>query len=474
MKKNTSRIQLLVVFLLLLGVGVTALVVSQKGTSQFDIRKRASAPSGTATLTLETSSTQRYIGDVFPVKVMLNTADTPISGVALRLSYPFTGTTPEIEVVDADPSTTGVQIESHASSLSLTTNVNSVVRQPESNGNVFIDFSATTTSPTGFSNSQPQLLATIKLKANKAISRSINHDPIRSQITRKSDGLDILLSIPAFSLTVIADTAAPTVTITSGLENGVTATSSAVMFSWTGTDNPPRPSDTSVPLLYSYQFDSTNWTDFLSATTITKTLTHGAHTFKVRAKDLSGNINTPSAPGSSRSFTLNLTKLQIVFPLQGITQNRDTKKVTVVLKRGSYIQRFDNVDAAWNTTESAYMVSLGPLTRPFTTASDYTASIDDSSRLRRRYTNLTFTNGVLNIIKKKAATDALLVADFSDDNKLNIEDFGLLMSKITALTTPVTSSIQKFDLNADGTLDISDIGLLLANYTSLEKIGDPE
>ena len=71
----------------------------------------------------------------------------------------------------------------------------------------------------------------------------------------------------------------------------------------------------------------------------------------------------------------------------------------------------------------------------------------------------------------------MLVADFDNNNALELQDYGLLManfSQSSGLSVPVTTANAKYDLNGDNLLSIDDIALLLTNLTSLQKVGDPE
>ncbi|MBI2404832.1 IPT/TIG domain-containing protein [Candidatus Gottesmanbacteria bacterium] len=223
-----------------------------------------------------------------------------------------------------------IQITSNAQALGLVTNVNETLLQPATNGNVFIDFSATTTSVTGFDTaSDSALLATIYFKANKVKAVTVTHDPIRSKITRKSDSLDILQTIPVKVFTLVADTQAPTVTIGDEIKTtdtmtseGVvgrgtttnpnadsTTTNPAVTFTWRGVDYPTRPSDAVSIVKYAYRFNAeafqTTYDD--KRTSVTKTLRHGKNTFEVKGQDASMNTSVPASPGSKRAFTVDLT-----------------------------------------------------------------------------------------------------------------------------------------------------------------------
>lgn len=554
--KKPSLISLIFMSLILLvGLGVGVFTISQKSGGQFDVRKRASGGLGVATLTLQTSATMRYVGDIFKLDIMINTAGKKISGAAFRLVLPYSAA-PVLELLDDDPNADGTQITSHATSLGsgMATSVNTAQSQPS--GQMFIDLAAITSDPNGFtSDVNGQKFATMRLKAKKTGSVTFEHNSEASRITDKETGLDILRTIAPYTITVVADTEKPTVTITDGPAEGSTSTSSAVTFRWSGTDVPVRPADTAIDLKYQYQFDTTAST-YVSDSSVTKTLTHGTHAFKVRAKDVSNNEGSFTAV---RTFKLNLTPqinsvtpdggnvgtvvtikgynfgttkatvkfggvaataaditswtdtqivvkvpaaakdnvtvtsaaaltsntaafnvgtaITLVVKLQGITGQSANKTATLVVRRGTTeTQRFENKVLSWSPTDSAYSVTV-VFSSDIPTASDYTVSIKEGSRLRKKFTGISLTTAVDNKRVKTAAADLLQVGDFNNDNKLTISDFGVLMTNFnqtTGLTVPVTSANAKFDLNGDGNLSILDIGLLLANYTALEKPGDNE
>lgn len=543
--------------LLMIAMGVTAFFVTQGG--QFDLRKRASAPGGDVTLTLQPGTQTYAVGDTLTTDVMLNTGGRAISGVAMRLVFPYNASSPVLDVIDADPQTSGIQIQSTASILdaSFATNVN--VAQGQPSGQMFIDFSATTNTTAGYSNTTGQKIATITFKAKRAGVVAIEHDPTRSQVTDKATSLDVLRTIPTYELTVVDDTQKPTVTITAGPDNNATLGSGSVTFTWSGADLPARGSNVTAALEYAYQFNGNTWSSYGTATTVTRVLNNGSHVFRVRARDGKGNVSDPVTPTSQRSFTINIvpaitsinppsgtggtqvtitgtnfgtakkivrfgavqvpgndilswtnTQITVKAPANGngnvtvnvdgrisngvpftvggnftihfnfedVTLDRGTRNVYVKVKHPSngFTQEFAlaNTGATWDASRSSYKVTLALNT--LTTANNYTVWIDGGSHMVRRFTGVALANGAANTMDKR--TTPLLIADFNDDNKFNIEDFGLMMSKITQLSRPIVSAEDitaygKYDLNMDNTLDISDVTFLLSRYTTLEKVGDP-
>lgn len=64
------------------------------------------------------------------------------------------------------------------------------------------------------------------------------------------------------------------------------------------------------------------------------------------------------------------------------------------------------------------------------------------------------------------------ISDFNNDNKFDISDVGLALSKYTSLSSPVGSDNKIYDINGDGVINIQDIALMLSNYTKLTTNGD--
>lgn len=313
-------IPVVLVSFMVVALAIAAFFASQTDRPSFDIRPRASTPTGVARLILEVGS-PIYLGDLVPVKVMLDTAGENISAVGFRLSYNLTSTPPEMEVIDRSTTEAGVQIDTQGTELAgdLNVTVNSVdISNPLKR---VIDFSAVSVSPTGFQSGGPKHLVTIWLKANKISTVTISHDAIRSKITKKENGEDILLTMPALLLSAVDDTQLPSITIDTGLADQAIATSAGTTFTWTASDLPARTGGIIAPLIYSYSFDNAAWTNTVNnATSITRNLTHGLHTFQVRAKDAKGNFSVPTIPGSKRSFSVNLRpKILSVNPDNGIT-----------------------------------------------------------------------------------------------------------------------------------------------------------
>lgn len=559
--KKKSNIALVVAPILLLIMGVMVYFLTQK--TGFDTRNRASTPTGTAEIIVSPSTHQYYIGDYFKLDMMLGTGGKAISGAGFRLSYPFTTTVPEIEVLDNNTTATGVQIQSFATTLNpdFTQNVNLTQLSPATNGTVTIDYGAVISTTDGYTNTSGQKLAQINFLARRAGTFTLQHDPQRSQITDKATGLDVLKTIDPISISVATETQAPNITITSGLAENASTTSATVSFTYRASDLPVRQANAITTLSTTNKFDAETapaYTTLRANTrTITKVLSHGAHTFTIYVKDPQGNIGTvvrhftvdatphinsitptegtagtevtingynltgttvkfgttavaaadyvsgnanqmvvkvpvgagspirviqpgvtPNLVSNAVDFTIR-TRLVVLVPLQGLPTFKGTKVATsTIVKCGTFSHEFTNVDFVWGPGALAHRFdSLFPVATVVPSSATCTVSIKETSRLRKRFSGITMAPGIINYVIKNAAADTMLVADFDNNNKLELQDYGLLManfSSSTGLTVPVTATNAKFDLNGDGNITIDDIALLLTNLTTLQRSGDPE
>ena len=187
---NKGKVALLIIISLIIAVSIPVgvYIVSQ----QQDIRREASVPGGEATVTLSPQTTNKNVGETFPVTVSFNTSGVAIQAVAVRLMYPYSGDLPEVL-------TSNLQISPVLQTTGdWTCPVKNVT--PESN-KVNIDVTCVNTSVAGFSSSTNIQLATFNLTANSLpVSNPVilTFDSAKSIITRKSNGEDVLL-IPTSS-----------------------------------------------------------------------------------------------------------------------------------------------------------------------------------------------------------------------------------------------------------------------------------
>lgn len=306
--QKTKSIPVVPIAFALFGIlAIILFVLSQNGKfGNFDIRNRASSPSGTVTITLspgnpgstDTSPIIYYVGDIITLDAMLNTVNTQISGVGFRLFYPYTGSVPQLQPIKDDGSAANT-ITSNASALSsnFTNSLNTISRAA---GKVTIDYLATLGPNQSFTNNQGQSLAAIRLKAIAAKTLiKIEAEPSGSQVTNFTGGLDNLLTISPLYVSIVADTEKPTVTVNGmgQLASSSTTTDRSVQFNFTASDLPVRAANTSVPLKYAYKYDSSAFSayvDMPSGSTPVelpiKVLTNGSHTVTINVKDPHGNI----------------------------------------------------------------------------------------------------------------------------------------------------------------------------------------
>src|SRR3989344_4595789 len=180
-----------------------------------ELREEASVPTGQAEVSISPETGDYEVGDTINSSIYFNPANIAISGVAVRLTYPFSGTTPEVSVSS---------IEANSTLLSSGDWTCPIQNSSLSGGNVVVDISCTNTSAFGFTANTATLLANLTLRVDRTPSVSplvIRFDPAESIITRKTNNEDILL-IPtstgsytvAGATTQISGTPTPTTRVT--------------------------------------------------------------------------------------------------------------------------------------------------------------------------------------------------------------------------------------------------------------------
>lgn len=208
----------IIVALLIIAVAVggfvAGLVLLQENQ---DIGEEASTPTGTATVSLTPESGSYEVGDTINTKVSFNPNGVVINGVAVQLTYPFSGTTPEVTV-------SSIEVNS---SLLSTGDWTCPTQNSDLSGNmVTIDIGCANTSAEGFTANTDTLLANITLNVTKVPQASpfvVSFNNVESVIYRKSDGQDILL-VPASTGSYVVGGAEPTAVPTSPVTGTVTPT----------------------------------------------------------------------------------------------------------------------------------------------------------------------------------------------------------------------------------------------------------
>ncbi len=194
----------LLIIIVAVGGFVAGLYLLKQRTN---LQQEAAVPGGQAEVSISPSTGNFDTGQTIDTSISFNPANIPISGVAVRLTYPFSGTTPEVTV-------SSIEVSSSLTSTgdwTCPTQTNT-----QQNGNVIIDIACANTSASGFTANTDTLLANVKLQVNRAPASQplvLRFDPALSVITRKSDNQDILLiptSTGTFTVGTVESTATPT------------------------------------------------------------------------------------------------------------------------------------------------------------------------------------------------------------------------------------------------------------------------
>lgn len=168
-------------------VGVAGIVVGMVLLRERqNLGEEASVVGGRATVTLSPESGNYDVGDTIPVSVYFDTDGIAVSGVAVRLVYPYSGSTPEISAGD---------IEINSSFLSSGDWSCPVRQVSENSGEVRIDISCANISASGYTTNSDTLLATFNLIVNRVPASNptaMVFDRVESVITDMT-GKDILL-----------------------------------------------------------------------------------------------------------------------------------------------------------------------------------------------------------------------------------------------------------------------------------------
>lgn len=191
---------------------------------QQEIREKAATPQGQATVSISPADGTLAIGQSLPVSIYFNTENIPISAIAVRVQYPYSG---------ASPALTASNIQINSALLSTGNWTCPVKRVYTEAMNAHIDIACVNTSTTGFITSTNTLLATFTLTANSVPATNptvLSFDPVDTIITDKATGQDVLLiptSVGSYRVASLASTSTPTPTgggIGGPNDSGVTPT----------------------------------------------------------------------------------------------------------------------------------------------------------------------------------------------------------------------------------------------------------
>jgi len=484
MKKYLPALTLLI---LIFGLLLSLQLTSQKQ----EIRKKAAVSGGTGKITLSPQTAIKYPGERFTTTIKFRTGTdssnaASISGISLRITYSYSGETPELDVVDSNGNPSG-QIYPDSNLLSSgdwTFPIKNVVR---SGGKVTIDFAAINTNPSGYKSSQEVPLANIYFKANRVPSSNpiiLSFDLSLSKMMTKSDPPTDILENPQNASYTIQTDATPPATISNLSVSNPTRQS--LTLTWTApADNGPEGKAASYDLRYSTAvINESNWSSATQVSglptpasagtsqtfTVTGLSAGATYYFAIKSTDAAGNV---SGLSNIASATTSPASISFGFKLQGINKSGITKPFNITFKNSSLTKTYENISFVSNSLgvflpSSPLILSSFPIPAQGITVD---ILVKDNSHLRKNLGSFTLLP-TDNVGPSSWNSLILKAGDFDNDNILKVTDVSLILTAYTALEIPLTSSNQIYDVNADGKITIDDVSLVLANYTALEVPGE--
>lgn len=222
MKHMSSKKVLVAVLIIVVAIGGFVAGLNLLKQRQ-ELREEAAVPGGKTEVSISPATGNFDVDDTFQASVSFNTASIAISGVAVRLTYVYSGSSPEMTVE---------KIEINSSLLSTGDWTCPTQSSSQEGGNVVIDIACANTSAAGFTSNANVLLAKVDFKVGRTPVVNpivVRFDPAMSVITQRSNSQDILL-IPASTGTYtiaggVAATLTPTVTPTRAAGASPTPTS---------------------------------------------------------------------------------------------------------------------------------------------------------------------------------------------------------------------------------------------------------
>lgn len=471
----------LILFVTLVGL-TTALQLSSR---QQEVRKQAAVSGGAGKITISPSATTKYPGQVFPVSINFNTGSSAdaVSSISLLITYPYSGTTPELDIVDAS----GNQVNQITPNPSLTGSgdwafpFKNVTR---ANGRVTIELAAINQNIAGYKSSTDVALASFYLKANRAPSSSpitVTFDTTQSKMMTKTDPpRDILDYPPSASYTIQNDTVSP-----NAITNLATSspTKQSFILSWASpSDTGPEGKATSYDLRYSTAtITESNWAAATVATGLPTPANSGTsqnvtlsglsagttYYFAIKSTDASGNTSAFSNIASGNTLPATIT---FGFKLQGVGAVSGKQKTFDVIFQGGISRTFSAItfqsDANGVFTPSSPVVLSG-ISIPSAGISSTDVYVKSTSHLRKKLGSITMMP-IDNIGPDAWKSVIVKAGDFNNNNTIKIDDIGLILSSYTSLNVAVNTSNGLYDVNLDGLINIDDVAVVLANYTQLE------
>lgn len=464
---------LLVIILMIFAIPLGVYLVKQRQ----EIRKKASTPTGTATVSLSPASDNYEVGQSFPVSVYFNPVSIPISSIAVRITYQFSGASPKVVAssLEINPSLLGT-----GDWMCPVKTITPVGNQ------VQIDIACANVTTDGFTAVSDTLLASFNLVANEVPTVNpvvLRFDPQESKIQSKIDNTDILLTPTATASYTIATDFTPPETITD--LNVSDQTSQSLTLSWTApVDNGPNGKASAYDLRYSLSpINTSNWSsanqvaglpdpanpDISEAFTVSNLNHTTTYYFAIKSKDAANNISDLSNIADATTTT---STFSFGFKMQGINQRSILKSMEVTLK-GRSTKIYPNLSFRSNINGVFNPINPIPLTNLSIPDGGVTVDVlvKDNSHLRKKLGSITLMPND-NIAPSSWNSVVVKAGDFNNDNQLDIDDVGAIIGVYTVLSVPANEGNQQFDINANSFIEIDDISGVLLNYTALTVLGD--
>lgn len=149
---------------------------------------------------------------------------------------------------------------------------------------------------------------------------------------------------------------------------------------------------------------------------------------------------------------------------QGISSTGAEKTVRISFNQGdTTIYSFANipVNSSLGGTYSGKISGINP--------GAYDVYVRGEAHLLRKFPNISIVTGQNSL---NFASKILLAGDFDGDNKINVNDVGVLSANIKSPPTPADPSNRLFDVDGSGIIDNSDMEIVLSNYKGLEVLGE--
>ncbi len=204
-----------IISLLVIIIGIVASIILM-GKRQL-VEQKASTPTGIAKVYISPESKTIEVGETFTSTVSFDSANIAISALTIQLEYIYQGSNPPI-------STTDIQINSI---LPVNNSWDFPIKSITNNeGKVVIKIGGYNNSQDGYTTSGREKLATISFKGSSIGSISVQFNPTESKITKKSSGVDTLLTPESIGIYTVSgsSTPPPTPTPTSTPDGGNNAT----------------------------------------------------------------------------------------------------------------------------------------------------------------------------------------------------------------------------------------------------------